>query len=509
MKKKLFRMLLIGLMSMLLVACGQDDRRSHSDRDQEEVVEEENDVEENDEEETEEKKEVEEANEKEANTVEVSEEEPEVITKEYALHGLYGTFHDGVAWAYVIDEEETKKWVLVNTDMQVVYEAPEEAKSIVAIKDDFVANGRSVLLTGQGFMVIGTDGTVLYEYQDEMQKDTLCVAEDGNILFQKHISNMTQDAYFLCVLDEQFQTVTEIEIGERHTFDSPYYGEYDEQYCGGYIEKITDGLYLVANCDNYKFWVNYIVDVRNDVYLTGGNVSWFRNSNGNIGLLVMTRNEQIIVEDAVSLDYANIMAEGKTLNDSITDSGIHNPISEMGSLYAEVRELFVFEGFYDNESYGVDTRIDRMIHPYELVLPDFGVPVTRLIPSRNGDYTGIQLRGVDNNFYYTVIDSSGQQLYEPLEPLHVEIESGIIVDGYIFIPGYGEGITRDGQTFTIGDGTDLSGITEDYAYIMRVYNGYGGLFISEGYISTITERSDCTAVYRLDGTAVTTVTAVE
>lgn len=491
MKKKLFRMLLIGMMSLMLAACGQDNSRNQSDSDREEVMEEKNDEEEAEEE----KKEVEEVIKEE----EVVEEEPEVITKEYALHGLYGTFHDGVCWAYVIDEEETKKWVLVNTDMQVMYEAPEEAKNIVAINDDFIANGRSVFLTNQGFMVIGTDGTILYEYQDEMEKDTLCVAADGNIMFQKHISNMTQDAYFLCVMDEQFQIFTEIELVERNAFDSPYYGEYDEQYCGGYVEKITDGLYLVANFDNYNFWINYIIDVKNGIIPMGrGAVVWFKNGQDGIGLATYydERDNHLVyaISDASVLEFG----EGDTIHDAILDSSV----KESGKCGTYANGVYIFDGDYDS-----NFSINRMTHPYELTMPDFGVRVTDLIPSQNGSCTGIKLLGEDNEFYYTVLDGSGQQLYEPVKALHDDI--GIIINGYIFIPGYGEGITRDGQTFTIGDGTDLSGITEDYAYIMRAYYGYGDLFISEGYISAISESSDQTAVYRLDGTAVTTVTAVE
>lgn len=498
MKKKLFRMLLIGMMSLMLAACGQDDRRSHSDRDREEVVEEENDEEENDEEE------VEEANEKETDTAEVSEEEPEVITKEYALHGLYGTFHDGVAWAYVIDEEETKKWVLVNTDMQVVYEAPEEAKNIVAINDDFVACGRSVFLTEQGFMVIGTDGNVLYEYQDEWEKETLCVTEDGIIFFQKHISDMTQDAYFLCVLDEQFQTVAEIEIQENSYYiESQYYGEYDEQQCGGYIEKITDGIYLVASYE-FSYVVDYIVDVRDGIILESGLVAWFRNAHEGIGLAYYEYLGDVystyVVQDATMLDYANLFEENISLLTGIADSS-NNEIGTC-DFGTNGNNVIVFEGDYDG-----DLRNNRMLHPYELSMPDFGVPVTSLISSQNGAYTGIQLRGVDGNDYYTVIDGSGQQLYEPVKTLYYG--AGIIINGYTFIPGYGEGITRDGQPFTLGDGTDLSGITEEYAFIMPVSSGFGSLFISEGYISAISESSDYTAVYRLDGTAVTTVTAVE
>ena len=78
-----------------------------------------------------------------------------------------------------------------------------------------------------------------------------------------------------------------------------------------------------------------------------------------------------------------------------------------------------------------------------------------------------------------------------------------VCDGYIFTDD-GTGLTPDGKEFQLGDGTVLSGIGENSTANTQSTSMQGNNFLlSDGYIVCQGK------LYQLDGTEVTTVTAVK
>lgn len=151
-----------------------------------------------------------------------------------------------------------------------------------------------------------------------------------------------------------------------------------------------------------------------------------------------------------------------------------------------------------------------------IALPDFGAEVTNFRLSNDGEYVALQLRGADGNMYYTVIGNDGQKLYDPVTVAQIDGQGYNnmnflcwcgdwgVCDGYILYEG-GAGITTDGKIFQWGDGTALPGIGEDsFLHFLSLHGSSNTheITLSGGYVVCNSK------LYQLDGTEVTTVTAV-
>ena len=143
--KKLYKIFLIGTMSLMLAACGNDEANATK-------AVEENSVEENVEKSVAEESVAEESAAEESTVVE------EKNTTEYQLTQMDTGFYGGIAWATVSDDAGTKH-VLINKELQVIYELPEgmEAGDIFDGKAVVIHSDQSA---DPGFMILGADGSV-------------------------------------------------------------------------------------------------------------------------------------------------------------------------------------------------------------------------------------------------------------------------------------------------------------------------------------------------------------
>lgn len=507
MRKKLLTVTLTIFMALSLAACGSDKK----DSDETDVIEttaEDTNVEES-------------AGE---TSVEETEEEPateEVATKgentaEYQLTQMNSGFYGGIAWATVAGDTGTKK-VLINKDLQVVYELPE------GMETGDIFDGRAVVIhsdqaSNPGFMILGADGTVLYECSDHLTGDdyrgyNVNFTRDGAAIYERKESGLTANTAYACVLNNQFETVAQIDIS--------YWGDNSSEidYRRAYYY-LSDGVYggAVANYgDEFVGTMGFILNANehNTVVLENYGWDYVADMDRCVGLLSLDGADSWhwLAANAEDLDYSGI-TDSEMLRDLIADSGRVYDASRQGSGSMAV-DICPYNGNEEKHMAFNHGIIDFMLQDEGgieniegVVIPDFGARITSFKLSNDGTYVALELRGADGNHYYTVISSDGQKLYEPvmLDQLSNNdfcwYEEWGVCDGYITSKS-GNGITPDGKVFQLGDGTALSGIGENsLLYYIEHHSGEKFFALSDGYIVCQNK------LYRLDGTEVTTVTAV-
>lgn len=507
MRKKLLAIALTVFMSFSLVACGNDKTAEDAIS-----VEEEDTAKEETKVVMEEETAIEETAIEEANTV------------EYQVTQMNSGFYGGIAWATVADttvaDSTGAKTVLINKDLQIVYELPEE----MVIGDIFA--GKAAVInadqeTNPGFIVLGADGTVLYECSDTLAGDSypgynVNFTNDGCTIYDKKESGLTANAAYACVLNEKFEKVAEIEIPDHRSVDGQRFysymsdGVYGCTYDDANIPRGTAMIFLL----NTKG--NNIVEI---AAKANCDTAYYCDMDRCAGIQIFSvENMGWMTINPKDIDYSKV-TDTETLVNLITANGMITANSMM--------KQFVFEdGLLQNISYDcvgttftfchnlIDLTVqDGGIVSIEgFVLPDFGAKIEALRLSNDGQYAALQLEGADGNKYYTVITADGQKLYEPVasEQLSYFKDSSstgngkwCVCDGYI-MGIKGNGITPDGTVFQLGDGTDLSGIGENSIVSIKDNDGNKEhIVVSDGYIVCQSK------LYQTNGTQVTTVTAAK
>ena len=431
----------------------------------------------------------------------------EVNTTEYPLTQMDTGFFGGIAWATVSGDAGSKQ-VLINKELQVVYELPE------GMEAGDIFDGKAVVIHSDqtadpGFMILGADGTVLYECADNLggTSDTnytghsynVNFTRDGSTIYEKNESGLTGNKVTTCVLNDTFDTIAEIEISG---------GFLENEYGSAWVTMPRHYVYLSDGV--YGSYSEYGAGVVNEAYsllnVKGQTAVELMNQGHSVridqdmdrcaGIRVLDGNyESWAAVNGEAMDY-NGVTDYNTLTDLIKANGKTYTESDLGT-HAYFNHGYIM---YAESAADYGTGIDNI---EGFVLPDFGAPIVDFRLSNDGIYASLEFRGADDNFYGTVISSDGQKLYEPV--ITGQLGSKCCVcDGYIFTDK-GTGFTPDGKEFQLGDGTALSGIGENsIAYVRRAgdENRVGEFLLSDGYI--VCQRK----LYRLDGTEVTAVTAV-
>lgn len=305
-------------------------------------------------------------------------------------------------------------------------------------------------------MILGADGTVLYECSDNLGEDdyNVSLTKDGGAVYEKLESGLTGSAY-ACVLNNKLEAVAQMEIP---------YGVIGECY---YF--LSDGVY-------YNYYRGRILNVKDNIVIDCQGFlppDVFSDMDRCVGFYWNTSS----VVNPENLDY----------------SGVTDP-ETLFNLFDANKKAFEFnEVIFNHDFIGCDYDKNYI---EGFTIPDFGAKIAGAAISNDGKYVALRLSGADGNCYYTVVNSDGQSLYEPMqaEQLYGSI---CVCDGYIMDQG-GSGITPEGTVFQLGDGTALSGMGENsVAYIEN-----SNLVISDGCIFCNNR------LYQLDGTEVTTVTAL-
>lgn len=510
MRKKLLTITLTIFMSFSLAACGND-----------KTAEDAISVEEETEEKDAAKEETEAAMEEETAIEETAIEEANTV--EYQMTQMNSGFHGGIAWATVADTTATDstgaKTVLINKELQIVYELPEEM-----IIGDIFAGKAAVInadqTTNPGFIVLGADGTVLYECSDTLAGDSyhgynVNFTNDGCTIYERKESGLSANAAYACVLNEKFEKVAEIEISDYWSGSS---SEVDAQRFYSYM---SDGVYgctyhdANTNTGLSMFFLlntkgNNIVEIAGK---TNGDTTYYCDMDRCAGIQIFSvENMGWVTINPKDIDYSKV-TDTETLVNLITANGSMYPLEYSDGVQHTISGDYVGTTFtFCHNLIDLTVQDGSIVSIEGFVLPDFGAKIEALRLSNDGQYAALQLEGADGNRYYTVITADGQKLYEPvtseqLSYFRQSSSSGVgkwcVCDGYI-MGITGNGITPDGTVFQLGDGTDLSGIGENsIASIKEDGGNKEHIVVSDGYIVCQSK------LYQTDGTQVTIVTAAK
>lgn len=508
MKKKLLTATLTFLMVLGLAACGGDKKDAEETAAMKTV------------EETSAEKTVEATATEASATVETTVVEEENMT-EYSLTQMNTGFSGGIAWATISSEAGTKQ-VLINKELQVVYELPE------GMEAGDIFDGKAVVVHSDqtdnpGFMILGTDGTVLYECSDTLVGESypgynVNFTRDGSTIYERKESGLTANTAYACILNDKFEMAAQIEISEDC-------GRVDEQrfyYC------LSDGVYGSSQLNHDNINMGQLILNANE-----NNTININNSIGNQLVFIvhdMDRcaglelydygSKKLTVVNAEDLDYSEVTDRATLENLAAVNGKMYNAdfYQMEGSLdfyYYEIPEeetaIIFNHGFMD---YTVQN--DGIKGIEGIALPELGAEVTNFRLSNDGKYVALQLKGADGNMYYTVIGNDGQKLYDPVTVAQIDGQGYNkmdflcwcgdwgVCDGYILYEG-SVGITSDGKIFQWGDGTALPGIGEDsFLHFLSLHGSSNTheIILSSGYVVCNSK------LYSTDGTEVTTVTAV-
>lgn len=512
--KKLYKIFLIGTMSLMLAACGNDEANATK------AVEEGNGVEE-----TVEKSVTEESVAEEPVTEPATEESTvveEKNTTEYQLTQMDTGFYGGIAWATVSGDTGTKH-VLINKELQVVYELPE------GMETGDIFDGKAIVIhsdqsANPGFMILGADGSMLYECSDNLTGESypgynVNFTRDGSTIYERKESGLTANTAYACILNDKFETVAQIEIPEDC-------GRMDAQrfyYC------LSDGVYGGSQLSHDNINMGQLILNANE-----HNTININNSIGNQLIFIvhdMDRCAGLELYDYGGKRLTVVNAENFNYSEIADRATLENLATENGKMYNA--DFYLMEASLDFDYYGIqeeETAItfnhgfmdytvqnDGVKGIEGIALPDFGAEVTNFRLSNDGEYVALQLRGADGNMYYTVIGNDGQKLYDPVTVAQIDGQGYNnmnflcwcgdwgVCDGYILYEG-GAGITTDGKIFQWGDGTALPGIGEDsFLHFLSLHGSSNTheITLSGGYVVCNSK------LYSTDGTEVTTVTAVK
>lgn len=504
-RKKLLTITLTVLMSFSLVACGND-----------KTAEDAISVEEKTEEKDAAKEETEAAVEEETATEETAIKEAN--TAEYQVTQMNSAFYGGIAWATVADTTAADgtgaKTVLINKNLQIVYELPEEM-----IIGDIFAGKAAVInadqTTNPGFIVVGADGTVLYECSDTLAGDSydsynVNFINDGCTIYERKESGLTANAAYACVLNEKFEKVGEIEIP-----DYWYYSVEDKRF----YSYMSDGVYACTrgNVPDYtENTIAFILNTKenNTVVINSVDIYGYCDMDRCAGIQILYYghdNHGWATIDPKDIDYSKV-TDTETLINLVAVNGRMYPLDYDDGLNHGIGNDYVGTTFaFRHELIEFTVQEGGIVGIEGVALPDLGANIQGFRLSNDGKYVALQLKGADGNEYYTVITVDGQKLYEPvtseqLSGYHHNITwcgNWDVCDGYI-MDITGNGITPDGTVFQLGDGTDLSGIGENsFAPIRDNGSSKDYIVVSDGYIVCQSQ------LYQTDGTQVTTVTAAK
>lgn len=457
--KKTFKILLLGIMSMMLVACGKEKSNDN------------NLPFFNTETESEEKTEEPKTEDKPSEEVNVTNE------KKTKLHDVT-YFSGGIAVATIEGNDGEKNIGIINDNLEVIYINTDDD---VMYEDCY--NGRVIFMyqfqkNRPGFFVVDSTGNIVYECSDECV--TVTLTKNGYIAYIMHESNMTEDGYYACFLNEKYENVGKIAV--------PMSGVGNDR-----IYYLSDGYYAMYEGSHGNTSGLSVIDLENKTFLKIGtnpdtgekievSMSTYTDLDFDrcVGFRLQNSNESC---SADKIDYSQLSGT-KTIRELVAESNY--VISDQYSdLFKHGYHSLMFDK-YDLEDGQVATRI---VGIDGLTFPDLGAEVKSCTVSLDGKYYGLMLAGADGEFYHTVIDSNGQKLYEPVAFLGDS--PYVVCNGYI-INLSGRGLTPDGTQFELGDGTDLSSLGNECMDCVKDEE----LYISEGYIVCDGK------LYKLDGTRV-------
>lgn len=388
-------------------------------------------------------------------------------------------FKDGVAWVTIRNKDDNKEHLaLVNSKGEVVFFADSVSFdgdnnniTTTPFVNDLAAVYRKKTESKPGFIIINSNGETLYSCSDENMY--LCgLADDGTFMILKHDSGFDHDKWMLCTMDGSLNLVeTGLDI--------------DKELLRGYeFKKLADNLYLYlynsGGCGG-------IINIKNKAYIRPSQYKgYYYCSRDYLRWNDLYDGDYFIPNDIL----INLKTSGEIDKTALNDSSvIHFQRSEeLKDLLGYEKKFKLWNGGSYFQKYQKKDKDNTTIREYAdksgksiFTFPEFPDGVQYVdIDDFSGKYVAVDLIGVDDKPYVTLIDDTGKTAYEPLQ-IKSKYYKGCSCNGYIFLYYYGDGkyyeiIAPDGTTKRFGD--DLSGLGE----ATLVYKEDFKLYIGGGYI---------------------------
>ena len=382
--------------------------------------------------------------------------EEEKIGKEYTLDYMLTGFSGGIAWATVQDDSGESMDVLLNQDLQIVYEKPDDMEM------EYLYGGRTILRYQKGeeesFIVLDANGEKVFEVTGF--EGTISLTSDGSLVYMTRESDISANKQYLNVINANYEQVCKIETDNIDDYHEWHY--------------VADGVYarhseLLNVNQNTYFYCPSIDDI-------------FFDGDGCVFLVVGD-----LYMNADLLDWNSITS----------DDALENVVKTNG-------QIFYSEQIIGNHTvYSKDTLLEGRNFPDYILNSEY---YFGCIFSENGNMA-LSVRGADGKYYVVVCDSTGNPLYEPVEVDYFSGSEMLFCRNYIILQD-DTVVTPDGSKCQLGDGTALSGLDKECVASLYVDEIQGRitpdyLCLSNGYITSWGE------LYSIDGTQITTVTKVE
>ena len=408
-------------------------------------------------------------------------------------------FNNGISWVSMINSD-TNTWAtgLINEAGEVIYFVDQDR---FALTDSAIAgiittpfiNGLSCIYPYDsadaayslpGFIIVNQKGEEVYSCFDSNMY--MCgQGDDGNYIILKHESGFAGDDWIFCTLNSSLKLT---ETGIKGSNDGHDRGQNNPG-----LKTIAEGIYitnynLLCIESGCRFRLNY-----NGALLTyvghSDNYACFYYSNYNY--LVPYDVLRTATSDRELLDIMQTNTECKKFdaaNEYIFNNYGFESWNHGSYLYA----------FGTRQYLNYDTG-DSITYP---TFPD-GVKYFR-VDNFKGGYAALYLLGVDEKGYVTVIDESGEQLYDPVACKGFGIyNAGDMLEatsynGYIFCSwvdtsdnkSYMQIFDRSGQSKKIGDNLEeLSGkyCYSDFSFALNIGEDYiwvsGSAFGKNAFVS--------------------------
>ncbi|MBR6119683.1 MAG: hypothetical protein IKQ04_05120 [Oscillospiraceae bacterium] len=415
---------------------------------------------------------------------------PNYHTVSREIRGFASTFSEGRAWVKYYPTPETDSHYFVYgliDESGYVYVTAENAGTPVS-------GGYTAVIRDDGFDIYDLNGNCTYSHTDSPEYICkLAGSGDGVFPVVEYVSDFSGTAYYLTAIDAYGQYVCEKHTPQQSSnIDDPmrfaysYLGEGVFYRYGAYVEIFNPGsdCYLPFG---YDYRVSGITPFYNGeacavCSLDGGNSYCFEES---IKAEDLSSKEafQTWYDNAAPLDYIHnwVISEFSGIKDSFGEGYV--------VAYASLYNTDKTSIYYNHPAWFIAKYSGEL----DAFFPDYpeGVKVESYVPV-SGGYIALLLRGADGYRYFTILDTEGNQVYEPVAPGKIDrAKSNFFstqfraANGHIFFSttdftgenGYAK-IDPTGQvTFLSGipaDWNNITGIDDDYVYFERCLTDYEG-----------------------------------
>ena len=474
MKRKILAVLLTVTMAVGMAACGR--RAEEPQREETNISERE------------------ESKPEKTETPEASEEAkaPELKETSYSIMTAY-PFSEDRAWVEYVDTDKSVTYTaLIDTEGKVLYKTEKTVFMPTLMKDGVSAiNIKKAKDETDEYHFIDNQGNDVGVLADEGAKVTILGSYGGKFLVMEEKSGFSSATLEIYIANKNgnkpAEPIATLDMNEGYfavydysihslfgeTFGSSKEASYT--YNSQFISEFGHSIVLVQKDDGLNI---------TDINMINENA----NINDDFNGFIITELDCQVVE---LYDTKN----GMYISYEYHSEKYVYPFKEvLEGVYDAVR-LYQEAGVFTSDGKVIE-KDDEVINVYDIATGepiregiDLGGIISGIIPSADGQYLAVTLRGADNEEYITVLDKDLNTMYEPKPRKwmegHVHVVNGYIVTEVRNNDGDLGGYAPDGSAISLNN-DDVSGIGRDAELIVGNRWILAGSFINNSIINSET-----------------------